>query len=84
MPQNDRICIYCIWRSVETEQDFLLMCDLYKNERLELLNTVIMHSSDLTGLPNTETFIMIMANKAKLITDAPGKYIFMCLKKRSS
>ncbi len=84
MPEHDRICIYGTQQSVETEQHFLLVCDLYNNEKSELLNSVIRHSLDLTDLTNEEKFIMLMANKDKLITDALGKYIFMCLKKRSS
>ncbi len=76
--------VYTAHNRLETEQHFLLVCDLYNNERSELLNTVIRHSLDLTDLTNEEKFIMLMANKDKFITDVLGKYIFMCLKMKSS
>ncbi len=54
--------VYTAHNSLETEH-FLLVYDLYNNERSELLNMVIGHSLDLTDLTNDEKFIMLMANK---------------------
>ncbi len=66
--------VYTAHNSLWKLSNIFFLC---KNERLELLNTVIKHSPNLADLPNDENFIMLKANKEKLITDALGKYMYM-------
>ncbi len=83
-PENERKCLYCLTQAIETESHFLLNCDLYTSEREELLNIVIIIISDIIILGNDETFIMFMSNQDPVVTNALGKYIYNCLKKRSN
>ena len=82
-PEQERKCIYCSNHSVENEPHFLLVCDLYTNERAELIKDVINYIPNLMDLSNEEKFIMLMSSNLKPITDSTGKYIYKCLKKRS-
>ena len=82
--ESDRICIYCNAQVVESECHFLLDCDLHRIERIDLLNTIHEHSLDLSRLTKNEKFIELMSNKEKPITNALGKFIYNCLKKRSN
>ncbi len=59
----------------------MLEYNLYQNERVELLNIAETHSPNLVGLPDDEKFVILMSNKANIITNALGKYISNCLKR---
>jgi hypothetical protein len=83
-PDHERKCIYCKTQAIETESHFLLDCDLYMQEREELLKNVTEIVPDINTLSNLDKFTQLMANKETLVTNALGKYIFNCLKKRSN
>ena len=83
-PENERICIYCTSQAIESESHFLLNCNLYNNERKELLEMITRYLPDFISTPNTQKFVMLMSAKEKSITDALGKFIFNCLKKRNN
>jgi len=82
-PIENRTCIHCTRNEIESEQHFLLSCPLYNNERHELFLILENNIDTLHDMDNNTKFINIMSNRDIKVTNAIGKYIFICLKKRN-
>jgi len=80
---QDRLCIHCNHKEIETEQHFLLACPLYNEERILLMETLSLNIPQLDNLENDGKFILIMSNRDKQVTDALGKFSFHSFKKRN-
>ena len=82
-PPDQRICLYCPSQAVEDEMHMLLKCPLYQVERNILMSTTVKILPDIPSLPELDKFTTIMACKDSIVLAALGKFVYVCLKKRS-
>ena len=82
-PVNDRKCLYCSSRDTEDELHFLLNCSLYSEERTDLLSICQDNIPIFHRLSENEQFIEIMSSNEPIVIKALGKYVYICMKKRS-
>ena len=83
-PANERLCLYCPSQSVEDESHFLLNCNLYSQERSELLDTIKLFVHNFDDLSELEQFSAIMCSSEPLVIKNLGKFVYNGLKKRST
>jgi hypothetical protein len=82
-PVEQRLCIHCNKREIESEQHFLLVCPLYNTERVELMLKIMRFIPDLPNVSNDVKFMNIMSSKEEGVTNALAKYVYHCFDKRN-
>ncbi len=81
-PEIERKCLYCSAQAIGNELHFLTECPLYLMERNELFDVIIKYIPNVFNLTEEDKFSIIRSSEIKPITDALGKYLYKCLKKR--
>ncbi len=72
----------CSAQDIESELHFLTEHPLYLMERNELFDVIFKYIPNVFNLTEEEKFSIIMSSEIKPITDALGKYVYKCLKKK--
>ena len=81
---EERICKYCNLGEVEDELHFLLRCNLYSNERSDLISKMSNLYNNFSELSDVIKFNILINNENNEIIRALGYYITTCFKKRGN
>ena len=82
-PPEERLCTVCTNRKCEDEYHFIMECDLYKNKRGELFNTIHKLYPNFNEIDNYNKFRFIMGCDNEEIIHKLGKFISANFKIRS-
>ncbi len=80
---NERLCFFCSKDAIENENNFLLECSLYEDERNALLEICEIEIENFANMVSKNKFIEIMKNKNAKVIAALGKYVYHSMMKRS-
>lgn len=69
-------CSKCNIQEVEDEQQFLLICPKYNNERLQLMETISNINPNFSSLTPAEKLVWILNNENKRLLCLLAKIIF--------
>lgn len=69
-------CSKCNTQEVEDEQQFLLICPKYNNERLQLMETISNINPHFSSLTPAEKLVWILNNENKRFLCLLAKIIF--------
>ncbi len=82
-PREQRLCLLCSQKELETEEHFLLHCDYYHHIRAAYLPTFKLIQPNFMALPNTDKLSHILGENSKTIATA-ARYVSACHKRRLS
>ena len=80
-PRENRRCKNCI-NSVEDEFHFMIICDLYNLERIELFSKINATSPAFASMDNSEKFCYLFVSHDARVLSWVGKFIHKCMIKR--
>ena len=84
LPPSQRIWKYCTSGLCEDEFHFMIHCDLYKDFRSDLLNTIKSLFPFIELYSNIDLYQWIMCNLDHDVILATGKYVHMSFMKRKN
>ncbi len=82
-PREQRLCLLCSQKELETEEHFLLHCDYYHHIRAAYLPKFKLIQPNFMALPNTDKLSHILGENSKTIATA-ARYVSACHKLRLS
>ncbi len=82
-PREQRLCLLCSQKELETEEHFLLHCDYYHHIRAAYLPKFKLIQPNFMALPNTDKLSHILGENSKTIETA-ARYVSACHKLRLS
>ncbi len=82
LESSKRICRLCNSNNVEDEIHFLLECQAFSPECINMLNEVHPHIEYLNSLRKISKFCKIMTSKKHEVIQSLGKYVYICFKQR--
>ena len=74
--KEERKCRYWNLDDVEDEKHFLLKCPLYSEERLSLINSVVLNVS---AMSQGDVFIYLLSSKEPTTVKALGTFFTQCI-----
>ena len=80
-PRNSRLCKRCS-NCVEDEYHFMMICELYNNERSELFDKICSVSPEFSSMSNSNKFKYLFLNHDARSMSWVGCYIHKCMIKR--
>ncbi len=81
-PREQRLCLLCSQKELETEEHFLLHCDYYHHIRAAYLPKFKLIQPNVMALPNAEKCHILGENSKTIATAA--RYVSACHKLRLS
>ncbi len=84
LPAEERLCSICNLNLVEDELHFVMICDVYSQERDDLFVVCNQEIHDFESMNETDKFNEIMSSKLSDVIIALSKYIYACFTKRSN
>ncbi len=78
LPAENRLCTLCNINLVEDEFHFVFICDLYTNERNDLLDVCNEIIPEFETMNDTVRFCEIMRCKIPEVIKALCKYVLVC------
>ncbi len=82
-PREQRLCLLCSQKELETEEHFLLHCDYYHHIRAAYLPKFKLNQTNFMALPNADKLRHILGENSKTIATA-ARYVSACHKLRLS
>ena len=83
IPRNERICESC--HKIEDEVHFLIDCDRYKYERIDMFKNITREFPNFEEIKDSNSnFIFLMSQENKNITILLASCVFNWLKKREA
>ena len=79
MAKEERKCRYCNLDDVEDEEHFILQCPLYNEERLSLLNSVVLNVS---AMSQRDVFVDLLSSKEPKTVKALGTFLHNAFRER--